>query len=923
MTEFHVDVRVNRNGEWKTVDSIDLVPGDVVRVKGDQVAPCDMALVVGSAVCDESGLTGESMPVGKSVLAKDNSKNYNVGANKSSTIFGGTKVLLDSSAADEEAQPIAVVTATGINADKGQLISQILHPTPMSFKYDEELPLVVAMLLVYAAVCFIMSLYLQSNSGASSGWTTKWAYGIFTVSQIVSPLLPIALVVGQTMSSKRLQDVGVCCLDPKRIAISGKVRVACFDKTGTLTKEGLDFLGVHECEKLQQGFGFRDKIEVDSEKPDEVLAVGQDVENALATCHNVKTMGDTLVGNQVEVKMFTYCQDNCGYQLTIPADGGSRNISNRAKKINLKICKTFEFDHGRMTMTVVVKDVNTGEVTIYCKGSYERIGELCGKSNSSPADFVKVSRGHAECGCYVLGMSMRQMGKMTDAEIQALTRDEAEMGGPLTLIGLILFRNELKSDSAEAMIALKEGDVRNIMLTGDNAQCGCYIARKVGMVEPKKLVLFGDDKDKCGTVSWEQMGGGTGEHTEEKVTFAINKLVNLYEKDAGGEELFEEIELAMTQKALDTLTEKDQIKHLLLHARIYARLRPDGKVAVVNMLAARGLIVAMTGDGGNDCGALRVAHAGVALSEAEASVVSPFTSKTKSIMSVVDLLKEGRSALATSFASYKFLIMYGQLFSVLKLICFYYGVIMCMMDYIMIDGVAVLVVSYVMTLSKPEPTLPAQRPTSSLLGVTTVASVVGQQIINVSFLFSALKVMRDDSNYIKWPADSVANSGAWWYLGDNWETTVIFCVVYSQFLTSGILFSFGSHWRQAVFYNWPLTIFWALAFAFTSFLLLADENDVANVFHISNRDYVKGEDDANPVWEAFFNQTTHSYTVVKAMSSDLRFRIWIMTVASMICTALWEKVVILGPVRTFLKKRAEDQSKESKRTASGGVVLRL
>jgi hypothetical protein len=43
-----------------------------------------------------------------------------------------------------------------------------------------------------------------------------------------------------------------------------------------------------------------------------------------------------------------------------------------------------------------------------------------------------------------------------------------------------------------------------------------------------------------------------------------------------------------------------------------------------------------------DCGALRAAHAGVALSDAEASIVSPFTGKTKSVRAVVELLLEGR-----------------------------------------------------------------------------------------------------------------------------------------------------------------------------------------------------------------------------------------------------------------------------------------
>ena len=55
------------------------------------------------------------------------------------------------------------------------------------------------------------------------------------------------------------------------------------------------------------------------------------------------------------------------------------------------------------------------------------------------------------------------------------------------------------------------------------------------------------------------------------------------------------------------------------------------QVQVCNLFRDADLVIGMAGDGGNDCGALRAAHAGVALSDAEASVVSPFTSKSKSV----------------------------------------------------------------------------------------------------------------------------------------------------------------------------------------------------------------------------------------------------------------------------------------------------
>ena len=130
-----------------------------------------------------------------------------------------------------------------MDTSKGDLLAAILFPSAMVFKYDEELTVVITLLMLYAVLCFGLSVHLQNRSGVVSTWVTKWIYCTSVVNQILSPLLPVALEVGQIQAMKRLKGHGVFCLQPKRIMISGKVRVYCFDKTGTLTKDGLDFLG--------------------------------------------------------------------------------------------------------------------------------------------------------------------------------------------------------------------------------------------------------------------------------------------------------------------------------------------------------------------------------------------------------------------------------------------------------------------------------------------------------------------------------------------------------------------------------------------------------------------------------------------------------------------------------------------------------
>jgi cation-transporting ATPase 13A2 len=78
--------------------------------------------------------------------------------------------------------------------------------------------------------------------------------------------------------------------------------------------------------------------------------------------------------------------------------------------------------------------------------------------------------------------------------------------------------------------------------------------------------------------------------------------------------------------------------------------------------------------GGNDAGALKTAHAGISLSDQESQVVAHFSSSNKSILCCVDLLLEARCSLDTSFAAYKYLLIYGHTTAIVGLIQYFFSV---------------------------------------------------------------------------------------------------------------------------------------------------------------------------------------------------------------------------------------------------------
>jgi len=129
------------------------------------------------------------------------------------------------------------------------------------------------------------------------------------------------------------------------------------------------------------------------------------------------------------------------------------------------------------------------------------------------------------------------------------------------------------------------------------------------------------------------------------------------------------IVFAVSGKAFNALLGAKAMRPLLLHTRIFARMVPSDKVKATELHMERG-ITASCGDGGNDCGMLRAAHVGLALSGSSAAIVAPFASTNPSLDCCHTLLLEGRAALSVSFGNYTYLIAMGQIVAFTKVIAF-------------------------------------------------------------------------------------------------------------------------------------------------------------------------------------------------------------------------------------------------------------
>ena len=212
---------------------------------------------------------------------------------------------------------------------------------------------------------------------------------------------------------------------------------------------------------------------------------------------------------------------------------------------------------------------------------------------------------------------------------------------------------------------------------------------------------------------------------------------------------------------------------ILSKAKVYARMAPDDKALLVSSLQDYlGINCGMCGDGANDCGALKAAAVGISLSEAEASIVAPFTSKVQDIRCVITLLREGKAAMTTSFQAFKFIELYSVIQLVTCTLLYCIGSNITDTQFLYIDLVALVPLSIVQAWTGSYHQLTKDVPTATLFYCPVLTSVIVSSLIQVAFQLFFFINIREQPFYTPLDPDDLSFDSP----NYSYECTILFMV---------------------------------------------------------------------------------------------------------------------------------------------------
>jgi H+-transporting ATPase len=208
-----INARVRRDGHWRVLPAAELVPDDLLRLRGGDIVPADVRLADGGILVDQSVLTGESFPVERGPgstaysgsLVNRGEATGVVTATGSRTYFGKTAELVRTAAAPPRLERLVVGIAKSLGALDLLLVVVVFAV------------MIVEGRMFLGALPFMLMLLVAS----------------------VPMALPVMFTMSAAMGARMLAEKGILATRLSAIGDAAAVDVLCLDKTGTLTENRL------------------------------------------------------------------------------------------------------------------------------------------------------------------------------------------------------------------------------------------------------------------------------------------------------------------------------------------------------------------------------------------------------------------------------------------------------------------------------------------------------------------------------------------------------------------------------------------------------------------------------------------------------------------------------------------------------------
>ena len=415
------EAEVRRNGQTCRVPVTDLVPGDVVALRIGTLVPADLRLLsVDECECDESILTGESIPVVKSVSATTGGQ----AQDQRGCALMGTIV--------HEGSALGVVVQTGARTAFGRIaagLSERQGQTAFEVGLSRFSRFLFGVAAALTLFIFIVNVALSRPLIEALLFSLAIAVGI------APEMMPAIVTVSLSSGSKALAAKKVLVKRLVAIEDLGNIEILFTDKTGTLT-EGL--------------ITFERSLDPRGEQNNRPLLLGLVCNEAAVTDHG-PVGGNTL--------------DQALWSAPGAASGGEVAVA-AARYVRKAV---LPFDHERQLASVLV-DGPDGNLLVVTKGAPEVVLDRC-------RNVPEAARSALEA-LFSEGARVVAVATRPGQGLRTLTTVE-EQG--FELAGFLTFTDRPKAGAAESIAQLRRLGVDVKIITGDNGLVAAKVCSDIGV----------------------------------------------------------------------------------------------------------------------------------------------------------------------------------------------------------------------------------------------------------------------------------------------------------------------------------------------------------------------------------------------------------------------------------------------------------